>query len=223
MTNGKAKTTWQMYRAFAGTGLACALLLALVFQLTAPVISDNKAQALNRAVLLVLENANSKQAFKLNQQGVFEAITQSQMADDVIYAGYNNEGQLVGIAIAAQGMGYQDTIELIYGYDLSKQSIIGMHILGSRETPGLGSKIGDDKAFLENFRQLRVSVINGFEIEQAVEVIKPAEPRKVWQINAISGATVSSKAVANIINQSTGHWLPAIMQQREIFERHETD
>ena len=216
-----SNSTWKMYRAFAGTGVFCALLIVVVFQATEPVIAHNKAQALNRAVLLVLADAQHKQAFRWTQAGAFEAVSEADGAADVIYAGYTASGQLAGIAIPAQGMGYQDKIELLYGYSPTHGAVVGMKILSSRETPGLGSKIGTDETFLQNFKRLVIQLNEAGGIAQAIEVIKPTQQRQAWQINAISGATVSSKAVANIINQSSEFWIPKIMQQLERFEGHE--
>ena len=46
-------------------------------------------------------------------------------------------------------MGYQDVIRiLLYGYSPEHQAIVGMRVLESRETPGLGDKIEKDPAFL---------------------------------------------------------------------------
>ncbi len=63
-----------------------------------------------------------------------------------------SEGRLVGVAMEAEGKGFQDTIRLIYGYSPDKQQVIGMEVLESKETPGLGDKIIKDEEFLDEFR-----------------------------------------------------------------------
>ena len=60
---------------------------------------------------------------------------------NLVFAGYDDNDQLVGLAIEAQAMGYQDVIRLIYGYSFEAQAIIGIRVLESRETPGLGDRI----------------------------------------------------------------------------------
>ncbi|MFC1747608.1 FMN-binding protein [Pseudomonadota bacterium] len=215
------QSTWHMYRAFAGTGLVCAVLIVVIFQFTAPIITANKTAALNRAVLLVLSEATYKQAFELNDAGLFEPTAETRIATNVVYVGYKANGELAGIAIPAQGMGYQDNIELLYGYSLSKKAVVGLNILSSRETPGLGSKIADDEAFQANFKHLTIAVSSASLGAETVEVVKATQRRESWQINAISGATVSSKAVANILSESISYWLPKILRQQDVFERYE--
>ena len=48
---------------------------------------------------------------------------------------------IVGLAVEAQGMGYQDVIRVIYGYSFEQDAIVGIRVLESKETPGLGDKI----------------------------------------------------------------------------------
>jgi hypothetical protein len=43
-------SAWQMYRAMVGIGLVCGLLIVTAFVLTGPIISRNKAEALQRAI-----------------------------------------------------------------------------------------------------------------------------------------------------------------------------
>ena len=67
----------------------------------------------------------------------------------------SESGALVGFAIPAEGAGFQDTIKLIYGFDAASHRVVGMGVLESRETPGLGDKIAKDADFLASFRDLR--------------------------------------------------------------------
>ena len=46
-----------------------------------------------------------------------------------------------GSPIEAQGMGYQDVIRVLYGYSFADEAIIGIQVLESQETPGLGDRI----------------------------------------------------------------------------------
>ena len=45
-------------------------------------------------------------------------------------------------------MGYQDTIRVIYAYSFADRAIVGMQVLESKETPGLGDKIEIDADFV---------------------------------------------------------------------------
>jgi Na+-translocating ferredoxin:NAD+ oxidoreductase RnfG subunit len=48
-----------------------------------------------------------------------------------------------------------------------------------------------------------------------LELIKNVPKTHSRQIDAITGATVSSQAVVTILNRSVGFWLPIVAQQKE--------
>ena len=90
---------------------------------------------------------------------------------------------------------------MIYGYDVKGQRVVGMEVLESRETPGLGDKILKDADFLANFRDLAVA--------PEVVVTKKGRTRDN-EVDAISGATISSIAVVRIINEANGRWIDRV-------------
>ena len=138
----------------------------------------------------------------------------------VVHAGYDENGSLVGVAIQAQGMGYQDVIRILYGYDPARDAIIGMQVLASKETPGLGDKIEKDPAFLANFDALDVSLApDRHSIQHPIEAVKSGEKSQPWQIDGITGATISSKAIAGMLRESSAQWVPIIHRQHTVFTR----
>jgi electron transport complex protein RnfG len=108
----------------------------------------------------------------------------------------------VGYAIPADGSGFMDTIKLIYGFDPTRRVIVGMAVLDSRETPGLGDKIITDSEFHENFVALVV--------EPEIDAVKKGKKTAENQVDCITGATISSEAVVSILNRSTQRWLPVL-------------
>ena len=117
----------------------------------------------------------------------------------------------MGIAIEARGQGFQDAIQVLYGFDPEKEIIIGFYVLDSRETPGLGDKISSDPGFQENFKALAARLDNsGKKLEHAIQTVKHGTKSKPWEIDAITGATISSKAVGAILNHSAQFWAPII-------------
>jgi electron transport complex protein RnfG len=209
-----------MYRSMVGVGLLCGLLIVLVFDLTKPVIERNKAEALRRAVFDVLPDARSSRTFLFDPDRGFVAVAEEDGASvaGAVHAGYAEGGRLVGIAIEAEGMGYQDVIRLLYGYSSERDAIIGVRVLESRETPGLGTKIETDPTFLENFTQLDVSLGDGGNVlAHPIEFVKPGNKEHPWQIDGITGATISSTAVATILSRSTAHWIPNIHSHLDDF------
>ena len=51
----------------------------------------------------------------------------------LVYAGYDEQGRLIGLAIEAQGMGYQDVIRVLYGYSFADDAIVGIQVLVVRQ------------------------------------------------------------------------------------------
>lgn len=211
---------WPMYRALVGVGTLCGLLIVSVFVVTLPIIERNQAEALQRAVLQVLPGAVSKQSFALDAAGRFRAVRSGDSPAQTVHAGYDGEGSLVGVAIQGEGMGYQDVIRILYGYAPQPQQIIGMQVLASKETPGLGDKIEKDPGFLSNFLALDVSLAEGgVSIANPLQAVKQGEKTQPWQIDGITGATISSKAIAGILAQGSQYWMPLIHAQRGFFEQ----
>jgi len=211
--------TWHMYRSLVGIAMICATIIVSVYILTGPIIQQNKAEALEKAILKVLPKTATRQGYGVDENGQFVKISDQDGATIQLYAGYDKQKRLIGFAIAAKGMGYQDTIEMLYGYSPYKKSIIGINILASRETPGLGDKIRNDPGFLANFRQLDVSLNLGKSaLKNPITVVKKGKKSQPWQIDSITGATVSSKAIGNILQKSATKWVPAIRQNREEFD-----
>ena len=145
---------WPLYRAMVGVGLACAMLIVFVYQTTAPRIARNQAEALERAIFQVLPETVSTRSFAPEGES-FAPADQGATDGFLIHAGYRDDGSLVGVAIEAAGMGYQDTIRTLYGYSLEHDAIIGFRVLESRETPGLGDRIETEDSFLRQLRAPR--------------------------------------------------------------------
>ncbi|MEH6627260.1 MAG: FMN-binding protein [Motiliproteus sp.] len=210
---------WPMYQALVGVGIVCALLIVSAFLLTLPAIQQNRAEALERAIFNALPEARIKRAFALMENDHFVTPVPDDYRGEVIYAGFDANHRLVGLAMEAQGMGYQDRIRMLYGYAPDRQAIVGMQVLDSRETPGLGDKIEKDSAFRRNFMQLDVSLnAAGSQVKNPIVAVKSGSKTEPWQVEGITGATVSSKAVARILAADTGRWVPLVQRQLREFD-----
>ena len=105
-------------------------------------------------------------------------------------------------------------MRVLYAYDPEKQVITGIGVISMRETPGIGDRILTDKAFLENFAALDVHLSADLQsLANAVKTVKHGTRSGLWQIDAISGATVTSKAVGRGINESAQALLPRLLPQ----------
>ena len=81
-----------------------------------------------------------------------------------------------------------------------------------RETPGIGDKILTDKDFLANFKALDVRLKADLSaLANEVKVVKHGTKSQPWQIDAISGSTVTSRAVGRGINEAAEALLPRLV------------
>lgn len=213
---------WHMYRSMVGVGLLCGLIIVSVIQITRPVIARNKAEALQRAIFQVLPDAHSSKTFRFAGGNRFESVAGDGAGEPRVYAGYDEAHRLAGIAVEARGMGYQDVIRLLYGYSFADDAIVGIRVLESRETPGLGDKIETDADFLRNFERLVVSLTDDLSaIAHPIEFVKHGKKQQPWQVDGITGATISSAAIADILSGSTAYWIPRIRRNLDDFREAE--
>ena len=216
-------SSWEMIRALGGIGILCSLLIVFAFQVTLPIIEKNKTEYLEKSIFNVLPGAASRVTYKITDDNNVEIIETDETNVKKIYAGYSNQGELIGIAIEARGQGFQDVIRLLYGYSPERKAVIGFTVLESKETPGLGDKIEKDPVFLSNFEALDVSLTDdGSTPKNPIEMVKSGNKHNPWQIEAITGATISSRAVTKILKQSTEEFIPIIERNLEKFKRDET-
>ena len=207
---------WPMYRALVGVGMICGLMIAVVYAGTRPVIERNRAEALERAVFHVLPEASQRVTYTLEAGGGFSLDPNA--GTERVHAGFDVDGRLVGVAIEASGMGYADLITILYGYAPGTETIVGFRVLGSKETPGLGDKIEKDERFLANFEALDVRLDDaGAAPANPIVTVKQGEKTEAWQIDGITGATISSVAIGDMLAASTAHWAPVITGNLEAF------
>ncbi len=212
---GTQPSSLAMIRTLGGIAMLSGILIVLVYQITFPIIMENKRIALEAAVFKVIPNAVSKVSFVLTPDAVvkLDDMSTSTVEGARIYAGYDENQQLIGIAMEAKAPGYQDTVQTLYGYSPTCECIVGMTVLQSKETPGLGDKVETDPEFLANFKALDAK-LNASKTELANDIITVRHGRKTnaWQIDAISGATVTSKAIGKGLNNSTQKLLPMLVK-----------
>ncbi len=203
-----------MIRTLMGIAMLSGFLVVLTYQLTKPLIEENQRKAIEAAVFQVIPGAVSRRDFVINEQGLV-AVTPDQPAQGIpLYAGYDRDGRLLGVAAKAGAQGYADMIHLLYGYDPACQCIRGLKVLKLAETPGLGDKILSDPGFIANFERLDARLSpDGRTLANDIVTVKHGTKQNPWQIDAISGATISSKAVGKALNQSAQQLLPQLVPQ----------
>jgi electron transport complex protein RnfG len=185
-------------------GFFSGLIIVLAYHATRPAITAYQAEQLRASVFKVLPGVTRIQR-QIIREG--QLIAAEDPGSEAVYAGYDAGNRLVGYAIPAEGPGFQDTIRLLYGYLPGPRTVVGMEILDSRETPGLGDKIYKDAAFVANFQRL--------QIDPAILAVKKGRKAAPNEIDAITGATISSKAVVRIINQGNATWAQRLTARAE--------
>ncbi len=109
-----------------------------------------------------------------------------------LYKADFKSGDSAGWVTKTSGQGYADKIELLLGMDSDAKNVTGIFILDQKETPGLGNKIVED-----HFR----SQFSNKSTDTPFNVVK--QPKGgINEIDAISGATISSKVVSKLVNQA---------------------
>lgn len=191
----------------------CGVLIVAAFQSTQSAIAENRLIKLQRAVFKVLPGAVSVREYVATTSGILPLTGDTAAAGSVkFYAAYDQSGALRGIAAEAASKGYADVVRVLYGYDTKCQCITGIGVVAMRETPGIGDRIITDPGFLKNFEALDVRVnaeMSG--LANAVKTVKHGSKQNPWEVDAISGATITSKAVGRGINESAQKLMPKLL------------
>jgi len=163
-------------------------VLATVYRAAAPKIEANRLAEEKRAIFEVLPEAARYETM--------EAVIPSDKGDEVvkIFRGFNEADQFVGYAYTTAGPGFQAVIKMMVGLQPDYLKLHGMQVLEQLETPGLGNKILYDD-FRDQFK--------GLELHPKIEYVKNKKPEKPNEIQSIAGATITSKAVADIITEDS--------------------
>lgn len=183
-------------------GALAGLLVVAVYRATLPTIEKYAAAKEAGAVREVLKAPVRWDTLYL-QNG---ALTRSPTSGDrkglpKAYLGFDAAGNRVGAAVTAQEPGFQEELLLMIGFEPSNGSIIGFKVLEQKETPGLGDKIERDTSFVSQF---------GGRLAP-LKAVKKADPANPNDVQTITGATISSRAVVRIINHAVERWQPLLV------------
>jgi Na+-translocating ferredoxin:NAD+ oxidoreductase subunit G len=157
-------------------------LITIVNFYTKPIIARHEAQKKQ-----ILADADAQLSFvkkvipdadAVNQLGTWEINGKSAP-----FFSAQEKGSLKGYAIISYGKGYSSMIEVLIGVDISK-TISGIDVRSQEETPGLGERVMENEFkqqfFGKNLGSLKVTTAGEANC-----------------IQAIAGATISSKAVTD--------------------------
>lgn len=111
---------------------------------------------------------------------------------------YYEHGRLEGIAFKLTGPGFWDTITALIALKPDRKTIMGFSIIAHNETPGLGGRISE-QGFLDSF--------TGKSVSPRVVFIRAGTAHADNEIEAITGATETSRALERIINTNLKHYI----------------
>ena len=151
-------------------------ILAYTYVATQRDIEKNLENAKKKALLAVVNGTSDYQEVKINDH-------------TSIFAAKDAQGNVIGYGVMIEGAGFQGPIKMMVGFNKDGSEVLGIEILENVETPGLGNRIVEDW-----FKKQFAGKI------PPIEVLKGKTPETKSQIQAITGATISSRSVANIVN-----------------------
>ena len=189
--------------------LLSGVLVVSIYEYTKPIIAENQRLATERAIFKVLPNATTRQTFRIQDQTLQQV--DDKATGELLYAGYDAQGKLVGVALNASAQGYQDRVDLLYSYQPETGCITGYDVLKSTETPGFGTKITTNKKFLANFSCLDATInAEKTGLKHKIKTVRHGTKKQPFEIDAISGSTITSNAVGRMLNQSGQRLHPLI-------------
>jgi len=171
-------------------------LLAFINDATADTIARQQELIIQRSILNVF-NIDTKDDVDETVVGIFEDKIKVETIDETTIFTYQEDGQIKGYAFEFSGKGLWGTIIGHVAFDTSHQQMLGINFTAHSETPGLGGRI-DELEFKDQFRNIEVSG----------ESIVTLNKNTGGNVDAISGATLTSIAVRDIVNNE----IPSILE-----------
>ena len=177
----------------AAIAAICTTLVAFTWQLTDERIAAN-------------EQAWLEQSLQPALSGLFfdSGVTESKLTspaphglpgsgDAIVYRVFAGESPVAALFVVSARDGYAGAIRLLIGVDIDGE-VTGVHVLGHRETPGLGDRIETSKSdWVRQFdgRSLGDPVADGWKIK-----------RDGGDFDQLTGASVTPRAVVKAIRQT---------------------
>jgi Na+-translocating ferredoxin:NAD+ oxidoreductase subunit G len=186
----------KMIIVLTGVMVLSGLVLAATSAGLSPRIEANRVAALNASLAAIFAGDGV-------DTGSLE-FAEVESGGPTIYRGTSAADELLGYAVRVRTQGYGGTITLLVGLSADLQSIRGIEVVEQIETPGLGGNITTE-SFQEQFA--------GLDAQEQISYVKNVEPDPAEnEIQAISGATITSKAVVSGINATLDQAIQIIRQ-----------
>jgi electron transport complex protein RnfG len=202
ITPSKSTPAWRLLVTLALAGALSGWLVVSVYNVTLPAVQKHAAEQAYAAVREVLKApARWDTLYLVDNALTRTAPAKADLADiPKAFVGFDASGNRMGVAITAAEPGFQELLTLMIGFNPKGGTLIGFKVLDEKETPGLGDKIERDTAFGAQFTG-RVAPLQG---------VKGRAGKPPSEVQTITGATISSRAVIRIINNAVAKWRPLL-------------
>ncbi|HLB55477.1 MAG TPA: FMN-binding protein [Gemmatimonadales bacterium] len=203
---GSGTPSWRLLTILSLSGALAGGLIVSAYRATLPPIEAHRAARVEAAIREVLKLPARWDTLYLDRGALTKRLPDgaNPKAVERVFLGFDSNGNPVGAAITAGRPGFADIINLIFGLDPTSGTLLGMKVLTSKETPGLGDKIYRDSGFVRQFRGA-VAPLKG---------VKDVSGKSQSEVAVITGATISSRTVIRIINEATARWQPLLQAYR---------
>ena len=213
MTPQSSASAGQLIRVLAVVSLLCGVTIVVTDINTRARIRQNQEIIMRESVAQLLPGIQKQIIYGIEPSGDLTILPGVQGDAPRLFAGYDANGRLLGVVIEASDRGYADVINSMYAYDPDKKIVTGFKVVDMRETPGLGSRIGTDPDFQANFKDLDASE------DHPIATVKHGTKKNKWEIDAISGATISSRAVGRALQKSVAATAPIVQKNLDRIRR----
>ncbi|MFN8667681.1 MAG: FMN-binding protein [Gemmatimonadaceae bacterium] len=196
---------WKLIATLSIAGALAGLLVVIVYQWTLPSVLAHKALVMRSTVNEVLHHPARWDTLYL-EGGALTSTPRGERSElATAFVGFDSTGKEIGVAVSAGEPGFAEIINLMIGFDPATGRLLGMKIMDQKETPGLGDKIEKDTVFATQWPGLVAPL-------KAVKTRSGSNP---GEVQAISGATISSRAVTRIINNAVAKWQPLLVAYKK--------
>lgn len=172
--------------------LVLGFLLGIVYEVTKEPIAKVNYEKQQNAFKQVFSNADKFEAVEFDKEEALTLMEENGFKDSIddVQAALDTSGDVLGYVITVTAKdGSQGTITFSVGIQ-NDGTVNGYSITSISETPGLGMKAKTDDKFYGQFENMNVDSF----------VVVKQETTKDGEIEAISGSTITSKAMANGCN-----------------------
>lgn len=179
--------------------LVAGLALGVVYQVTKAPIAEQEIKAKNKACAEVFETASSFVPYEGFDAGAAKKVLETadlpeQDIEETMTA-LDTDGTVLGYVITVMSHeGYGGDIKFSVGIQMDG-TVNGISFLSIKETPGLGIKASED----EFKAQWKNKKVDKFEYTKSGATAD-------HQIDAISGATITTNAVTNGVNAGIAYF-----------------